>query len=59
MARKNKKEKAPPDPGKTPGTWKIATLLKTSGQPLVVGIQLPDSIFINPLPQLGLGQSQN
>jgi len=40
------KRRTPPDPGKTPGHGRL-NLIEDSGQPLVVGIQLPDSIFIN------------
>ena len=40
------KRRTPPDPGKTPGHGRL-NLIEDSGQPLIVGIQLPDSIFIN------------
>jgi hypothetical protein len=40
------KRQPPPDSGKTPGHGKL-NLISESRQPLVVGIQLPDSIFIN------------
>jgi len=36
----------PPDYGKTPGHGRLI-LIEENGQPLVMGIQLPDSIFIN------------
>ena len=35
-----------PDPGKTPGHGRLL-LVEDIGQPLIMGIQLPDSIFIN------------
>jgi len=37
---------SPPDSGKTAGHGKVL-LIEDSGQPLVMGIQLPDSVFIN------------
>ena len=40
------KRRTPPDTGKTPGHGRL-NLIEDRGQPLVVGIQLPDSIFIN------------
>jgi hypothetical protein len=36
----------PPDPGKTPGHGRLL-MIEDAGQPLIMGIQLPDSIFIN------------
>jgi hypothetical protein len=36
----------PPNSGKTPGHGRLI-LIEDNGQPLVMGIQLPDSIFIN------------
>lgn len=40
------KKRSPPDPGKTPGHGRL-NLIEDKGQPLIVGIQPPDSIFIN------------
>lgn len=40
------KQRSPPNPGKTPGHGRVI-LIEDSGKLLVVGIQLPDSIFIN------------
>lgn len=40
------KQRTPPNSGKTPGHGRI-NLIEDKAQPLVVGIQLPDSIFIN------------
>lgn len=40
------KRHTPPDPGKTPGHGRL-NLIEDDGQPLVVGIQLPDSLFVN------------
>lgn len=40
------KRRTPPDPGRTPGHGRLA-LIDDSGELLVVGIQLPDRIFIN------------
>jgi hypothetical protein len=40
------KRRTPPNPGKTPGHGRL-NLIEDKNQPLVVGIHLPDSIFIN------------
>jgi hypothetical protein len=40
------KRSTPPNPGKTPGHGRLR-LIEDRSQPLVVGIMLPDSIFIN------------
>lgn len=40
------KRRTPPSSGQTPGHGKLK-LISDAGQPLVLGIQLPDSIFIN------------
>lgn len=40
------KRRSPPDPGKTPGHGRVL-LIEDKRQPLVVGIQLPDSVFFN------------
>lgn len=40
------KQRSLPDPGKTPGHGRLI-LIENRRQPLVVGVQLPDSIFVN------------
>lgn len=40
------KQHSPPDPGRTPGHGRVL-LIEDKRQPLVVGIQLPESIFMN------------
>lgn len=40
------RQRTPPDSGRTPGHGTLE-LIDDSGQPLIVGIRLPDSIFIN------------